>query len=102
MRIDSKSQKDASADVAVRVRRTGVVDIEQTIVAVLVVVATDVDARVRRVEVPVIARRTGKKHRHCTDSPAASYDADFDFLKLSVIPDGFLRGGMRPPSRSPL
>ena len=33
-----------------------VVDVEQAVVGVLVVVATNVEARVRRVEVPVIAR----------------------------------------------
>ena len=55
-RIVSQTQKDAGADVAVRVRRAVVVHIEKPVVGVLVVVATNIEARVRRVEVPVIAR----------------------------------------------
>jgi hypothetical protein len=63
-------KKEAAADVPVIVRRGVVVDVEQTIVGVVAIVTTDVEARVRRAEVPVIARglRT-KKHRQCTDSP---------------------------------
>lgn len=49
-------KKDAAADVGVRVRGGVVVHVEQAVVGVLVVVATNVQARVRRVEVPVIAR----------------------------------------------
>ena len=49
-------KKEAAADVPIIVRRGVVVDVEQAVVGVLVVVATNVEARVRRVEVPVIAR----------------------------------------------
>lgn len=49
-------KKEAAADVPVVVRRGVVVDVEQTIVGVVAIVTTDVEARVRRVEVPVIAR----------------------------------------------
>ena len=42
--------------VRVRVGSRVVVDVEQPVVAVLAIVATDVETRVRRVEVPVIAR----------------------------------------------
>ena len=52
----AKHKKDAAADVRVRVRGPVVVDVEQAVVGALVVVATNVEARVRRVEVPVIAR----------------------------------------------
>ncbi len=56
----AKLTKEASADVAVRVRGRSVVDIEQAIVAVLVVVTANVDRRVAGVEVPVIARGPGE------------------------------------------
>ena len=49
-------KKEAAADVPVIVRRGVVVDVEQTIVGVVAIVTTDVEARVRRAEVPVIAR----------------------------------------------
>jgi hypothetical protein len=63
-------KKEAAADVPVIARRGVVVDVEQTIVGVVAIVTTDVEAGVRRAEVPVIARglRT-KKRRQCTDSP---------------------------------
>ena len=44
----------AGADVRVGVRRRVVVDVEQPVVQALVIVAADVQARVRRDEVPVI------------------------------------------------
>lgn len=46
--------KGTRAEVAVRVVRTVVVEVEQSVVLVLVIVATAVHARVRCVEVPVI------------------------------------------------
>lgn len=46
--------------VVVRVREARVVDVEHTVVAVLVIVAADVDDRVARVEVPVIAHKPGR------------------------------------------
>lgn len=46
----------AGTEVGVRVRRTVPVDVEKPVVAVLVIVAATVHTRVRRVEVPVIAR----------------------------------------------
>ena len=51
----------AGADVAAGVRRAGVVHVEKAVVRVVVVVTANVNARVRRVEVPVIARRSGHK-----------------------------------------
>ena len=47
---------EAGADVAARVRRAAAVHIEKPVVGVLVVVATSIETRVARVEVPVIAR----------------------------------------------
>ena len=47
-------EKELAADVRVRVRGAVVVDVEQTVVQVLVIVATNVQARVGSVEVPVI------------------------------------------------
>ena len=59
----------AGADVRVRVRRRIVVHVEEPVIQVLVIVATNVKARVRRVEVPVIARmptaRTGNPVLNC-------------------------------------
>ena len=46
--------KDATADVVVRVRRSVVVDVERTVILVLVIVTAMVQARVTTVEVPVI------------------------------------------------
>lgn len=53
--------KDAAADVRVRVRGRVVVHVEQPVVGVLVVVATTVQARVGSVIVPVIRDGTKKK-----------------------------------------
>lgn len=50
------SKKEAAADAPETARRAVVVDVEQTIVGVVAIVTTDVEARVRRAEVPVIAR----------------------------------------------
>jgi len=49
---------DSGADVVVRVRGAVVVHVEQTVVQVLVIVTTNVQARIGRVEVPVIAKDT--------------------------------------------
>ena len=49
--------KLATAVVRVRVGSTRVVHVEQPVIAVLVIIATNVQARVRRVEVPVITRK---------------------------------------------
>ena len=66
VRLD-KIKKETTADVRVRVRNRVVVDVEHTIVGVLVIVTANVEARVRRVEVPVIARglrtKTPAMHR---------------------------------------
>lgn len=52
----------AGTNVRVRVRSAVVVHVEQAIVGVIVIVAANVQARVRRtVEVPVIARRKPRK-----------------------------------------
>lgn len=50
--------KDAAADVRVRVTRSVVVHVKQTVILVLVVVTTTVQTRVRRIKVPVIQRKT--------------------------------------------
>ena len=55
MRLD-KIKKETTADVPVRVRRRIVVDVEQAIVGVLAIVTANVEAGVRRVKVPDIAR----------------------------------------------
>lgn len=57
--------------VRVGVGQGRVVDVEHTVVAVLVIVAPDVDHGVARVEVPVIADAPDVVNRLCTDSPAA-------------------------------
>lgn len=46
--------KEAAPDVRVRVRRVVPIDVEQTVVGVLVIVATRVQARVGRIEIPVV------------------------------------------------
>ena len=51
--------KDAAADVRARVRRRVVVHVEQPVIPVLAVIPADVQARVRRVEVPVIRDAPG-------------------------------------------
>lgn len=48
--------------VHVRVGDAGVVHIEQPVVAVLAIVATDIDDRVGRMEVPVIAGSPGHEN----------------------------------------
>lgn len=52
--------KDAAADVRVRVARAVVVHVEQPVILVLVVVTTTVQARVGSVIVPVIRDGTNK------------------------------------------
>ena len=54
---------NAGAVVGVRVRSTVPVHVEEAVVEVLVIVAATVKARVRRVEVPVIARNPQGSHR---------------------------------------
>ena len=54
MRVSLWLSKDATADVVVRVRRSVVVDVERTVILVLVIVTAMVQARVTTVEVPVI------------------------------------------------
>ncbi len=61
--------KKAAPDVRARVGRRVVVHVKQPVILVLVVVTTDVQTRVRSVEVPVIARIKRKPHRTCTDNP---------------------------------
>lgn len=51
-------EKDAAADVRVRVTRSVVVHVKQTVILVLVVVTTTVQTWVRRIKVPVIQRKT--------------------------------------------
>ncbi len=61
--------KDAAADVVVRVRRTVVVDVERTVILVLVVVTAMVQARVTTVKVPVIRDIVCCKVDCCLDTP---------------------------------
>ena len=82
----------AGADVRVRVRRRIVVHVEQPVIQVLVIVATSVKARVRRVEVPVIARMPNG----CTGDPVLYIStlegADPLKLPLKGVPGGDSRG----------
>ena len=55
-------KKEAAADAPVIVRRGVEVDVEQTIVGVVAIVTTDVEAGVRRVKVPDIARAREQKN----------------------------------------
>lgn len=57
--------------VRVGVGQRRVVDVEHAVVAVLVIVAADVDNGVGRGKVPVIAHAPEGMNRLCTDSPAA-------------------------------
>lgn len=54
---------NAGAVVGVRVRHAVPVHVEKPVVEVLVIVTAAVDTRVRRVEVPVIARKPQGSHR---------------------------------------
>lgn len=54
---------NAGAVVGVRVRDAVPVHVEKPVVEVLVIVTAAVDTRVRRVEVPVIARKPQGSHR---------------------------------------
>ena len=60
MRLD-KIKKETTAEVPVVARNRVVVDVEHTIVGVLVIVTANVEAGVRRAEVPVIARAREQK-----------------------------------------
>ena len=70
----SREFLEAAADVRAGARHAAVVDVEQAVVGALVTVATNVEARVRRVEAPAIARvrrftaaRGGRnERRECT------------------------------------
>ena len=53
-RVSLWLSKDATADVVVRVRRVVVVDVERTVILVLVIVTAMVQARISTIEVPVI------------------------------------------------
>ena len=55
--------------VRVRVGSRSVVHVEQPVVEVLAIVTTCVEAGVRRVEVPVIARMPQKAPRHAQETP---------------------------------
>lgn len=59
----------ATADVAVRVRRSVVVHVEQPVILVLTIVTTDVQTRVGRVEVSVIREPKSKTIDCCAKSP---------------------------------
>ena len=62
-------QKMSATVVRVRVRSAVVVHVEKPVVQVLVIVAPDVQARVRRVKVPVIARISTECPRHAQEAP---------------------------------
>ena len=84
--------KDAAADVGVGVRRAVVVDVEEPVVPVLVIVATDVEARARSVIVPVIARRPAKPHGTARIAPVKRllWICLYLFAYLFLV-NGFLR-----------
>ena len=54
----SHARKDAATDVRVRVTRSVVVHVKQTMIQVLTIVTTTVQTRVRRIKVPIIQRKT--------------------------------------------
>ena len=93
--------KDAAADVRVRVRRRVVVHVKQPVIPVLAVIPADVQARVRRVEVPVIRDAPGMPR----PSSAARMTPKFSPLLLSGerrVFDFFLWGeGCAPPPTPP-
>ena len=82
--------KMATAVVGVLVGSVGVVNVEQPVVQVLVIVTASVQARVRPIEVPVIARKPHSLHRR----------PRFLFLRINVSCDLLLKG--QTPSNSPL
>ena len=71
----SNPLRDEAADVRVRVGRAVVVHVEQPVIAVLVVITAHVEAGVRRVEVPVIAR----------ERPAFAQTAPLIFFPVTVL-----------------
>ena len=77
---------EAGADVAVRVGRRVVVHVEQAVVLVLVIVATEVQTRVARVEVPVI-RHIASQNAHRLLRRESQY-----FVLLSLAPHAFFVG----------
>ena len=82
-------KKEAAADVPVIVRRAVVVDVEQTIVGVVAIVTTDVEARVRRAEVPVIAR--GLRTKNTGNAQTVPYKVQRLTARLSAGGCGPLR-----------
>ena len=86
------SKKEVAADVPVIVRRAVVVDVEQTIVGVVAIVTTDVEARVRRAEVPVIAR--GLRTKNTGNAQTVPYKVQRLTARLSA--------GAAAPSDSPV
>ena len=85
-------KKETTADVPVRVRNRVVVDVEQTVVGVLVIVTANVEAGVRRVEVPVIARGLRTKNT----GNAQTVPKKFSALRRNYL------SGLRPPQTPPL
>ena len=85
-------KKEATADVPVIVRRGVVVDVEQTIVGVVAIVTTDVEARARRAEVPVIAR--GLRTKNTGNAQTVPYKVQRLTARLSA--------GAAAPSDSPV
>ena len=85
-------KKEAAADVPVIVRRGVVVDVEQTIVGVAAIVTTDVEARVRRAEVPAIAR--GLRTKNTGNAQTVPYKVQRLTARLSA--------GAAAPSDSPV
>lgn len=80
----------ATAVVGVLVGSVGVVNVEQPVVQVLVIVTASVQARVRPIEVPVIARKPHSLHKR----------PRFLFLRINISCDLLLKG--QTPSNSPL
>lgn len=83
--------------VRVGVGGAGVVHIEQTVVAVLAIVAANIDHRVRRVEVPVIAggpdAKTSAPHRQSRLAAGEPGGQDFTFSYSNSLAKG---GGFGP------
>lgn len=98
-------QKDAAADVRVRVGRAGVVHVEQPVVPVLVIVTAEVQARVGSIEVPVI-RRTKKQGTDCVRGHPlyfqAACAAENPLAFCAACGPQDTQRGMRPPLHSPV
>ena len=85
-------KKEAAADVPVIVRRGVAVDVEQTIAGAAAIATTDVEARVRRAEVPVIAR--GLRTKNTGNAQTVPYKVQRLTARLSA--------GAAAPSDSPV